>query len=187
MLSVGHLAPRREHCGSESRAFRRFQKSASQRKGILNSAASSDSQLRRLRIDHLHATYCLGKMRRKKDWCLTRNRHITWCECCRSSRDYYLSLAKYIFLRDGRREWKLVTHKKLKSGRLMPWGKVQSLSELRDLSTFGEIRRPRTITIQPAKRKVASLAMQRRSGAQFSRTSNQIWRNSVVRSNISLG
>ena len=30
---------------------------------------------------------------------------------------------RYIFLRDGRREWKLVTHKKLKSGRLMPWGK----------------------------------------------------------------
>ena len=39
----------------------------------------------------------------------------------------------------------LVTHKKLKSGRLMPWGKGTSLSEQRDLSTFPETRRPLTI------------------------------------------
>ena len=54
----------------------------------------------------------------------------------------------------------LVTHKKLKGGRLMPWGKgtVVTVRE-GDLSIFAEIRRPPTIMIRRGKKGGGSSAM----------------------------
>ena len=80
----------------------------------------------------------------------------------------------------------LVTHKKFKSGRLMPWGKGTVVIGAKGFVYLCG----NTATADdyaPTSKVGASLVMQRRSGAQFSRTSNQIWKNSAVRSNISLG
>ncbi|MER9583664.1 hypothetical protein [Mesorhizobium sp. M0276] len=61
----------------------------------------------------------------------------------------------------------LVTHKKFKNGRLMPWGKGTVVTGAKGFVYFAETRQPPTITIQPAKGEVASLAMRRHSGAKF--------------------
>jgi hypothetical protein len=75
----------------------------------------------------------------------------------------------------------LVTHKKMKNGRLMPWGKGTVVSGAKGFVYLsGNTATADDYDPPSVKREAAQLAMQPRSGARSSRTSNRIWRNSVA-------